>query len=252
MAAVSERKRDERFESHFAPKNPFIVTVNDPDSPVAEEYRKLKATVLRMAPQNGKHYTIAVTSSVSGEGKSLTAINLAVSLAQEMDRRVLLIDGDLRRPSLSEYLGVSVHTGLAQCLRGGVPLSSAIVNTDVPGLELLPAGKAVHNPVEVLSAPRMRLLFGEVERLAPERTVIVDTPPVLPFAETQVMSLLVDGVLFIVKEGESTVQEVRDSLELMEGANVLGIVFNGVTDVTVTNRYYHYYRYYAARRHERS
>ncbi len=252
VAAVPERKRDERLERRSAPKNPCIVTLNDPESPAAEEYRKLKTTVLRLAPQNRKQHTFVVTSSISGEGKSLTAINVAVSMAQDIDQRVLLIDCDLRRPSLSEYLGITVHTGLAQCLREGAPVQSAILKTGVPGLELLPAGKAVRNPVEILSSPRMRSLVNEVKRLAPDRTVIIDTPPVLPFAETQVLSSLADGVLFIVKEGESTVQEVRDSLDLIAGANLLGIVFNGVTDVAMTNRYHHYYRYYAARRHQAS
>lgn len=247
-ARVPEGKHDEEGDRPWTPKNPCVVTLSEPDSPVAEEYRKLKTTVLRTAAQGAQRPTLVVTSSVSGEGKSLTAINFAVSMAQETDHRVLLIDGDLRRPSLSEYLGISPHTGLAHCLREGFPVLSAVVKTHVPGLELLAAGKAVRNPVETLSSHRMRSFFAELKRLAPDRTVIVDTPPVLPFAETQVMSLLADGILFVVKEGESTVQEVRDSLDLLEGGNILGIVFNGVTDVAVTNRYSHYYRYYTARR----
>ncbi len=245
--AAAERRRNGRPASPS--KNPFIVTLNEPDSPVAEEYRKLKTKVLRMVPPERKQHAFAMTSSISSEGKSLTAINFAVSLAQEIGYRVLLIDCDLRRPSLNEYLGIAVRTGLAQCLMENAPVASAIVGTDVPGLELLPAGRAVRNPVELLSSERMRSLVAEVKRIDPERTVIIDTPPVLPFAETQVMSSLVDGVLFVVREGTSTVQEVRDSLELISGANVLGIVFNGTTDVAVSNRYYHYYRYYAARRH---
>lgn len=251
-SAAPERRSGKPAECRVRPKNPFLVTLNDPDSPVAEEYRKLKTKVLRMAPPNRRQQTLVVTSSVSCEGKSLTAINFAVSMAQEVGSRVLLIDCDLRRPSLTEYLGITVPTGLAHCLGENVPVTSAIIKTDVPGLDLLPAGKAMRNPVELLSSPRMRSLIGEVKRLAPERTVIIDTPPVLPFAETQVMSSLADGILFVVKEGASTVEEVRDSLDLIAGANILGIVFNGVTDVAMTNRYYHYYRYYAARRDQAS
>ncbi len=252
LAAASDRKRDERMEYRLAPKNPCIVTLNEPDSPVAEEYRKLKTKVLRLALENTNQSVLVVTSSVSGEGKSLTAINLAVSLSQEMERSVLLVDADLRRPSMSEYLGVTAKMGLSECLHDGIPVQSAIVKTNVPRLSLLPAGKAVHNPVEVLSSPRIRSLFGELKQLAPDRTVIIDTPPALPFAETQVMSAVADGVLFVVKEGATTVQELRDSLELMAGANILGIVFNGATDLSMNNRYYHYYRYYAARRDGKS
>jgi len=246
------RRPDERADPPFVPKNPCIVTLTEPDSPIAEEYRKLKTTVIRLAMQNTKQHALMVTSSVSGEGKSLTAINLAVSLAQDVGMSVLLIDADLRRPNLMEYLGIKVKTGLTECLREGVPVLSAVIKSGIPRLDLLMAGKGVRNPVELLSSPSMRSLFEELKRQAPERSIIIDSPPVLPFAETQVLSSLVDSVLFVVREGATTVQELQDALEIIEGAKVLGIVFNGVTDRTMNNRYYHYYRYYAEQRHQQT
>jgi protein-tyrosine kinase len=98
----------------------------------------------------------------------------------------------------------------------------------------------------------MRSLLEELKRQVPERAIIIDSPPVLPFAETQALSSLVDSVLYVVREGATTVQELQDALEIIEGAKILGIVFNGVTDRTMNNRYYHYYRYYAEQRHQQA
>jgi protein-tyrosine kinase len=235
-------------QPRFIPKNALIVTLTEPESPAAEEYRKLKAMVIKLTQEDSKRTAIMVTSSNSGEGKSLTAINLAISLAQEVTHSVLLIDADLRRPSIAEYLGITAETGLAECLRDGVNVSSAIIDTNVPKLSILPAGKSVTNPVELLSSPKMKSLLPELKRLYPERYIIIDTPPTLPFAESQILSLLVDGVLFVVKEGETTVQDLQDSLDILKGTKILGISFNNV-DVRaqgMNNRYRQYYRYYAS------
>lgn len=230
-----------------APKNPYLVTVTAPDSPAAEEYRKLKTMVIKLTKQDGMQNVIMVTSCTSGEGKSLTSINLAVSLAQDVGHRALLIDADLRRPSLDRYLDINAKLGLSDCLLGGVNPLSAIIGTGIPKLDLLPAGKSVRNPVEVLSSPKMKTLLVELKRSYPDRYVIIDTPPILPFAETQAIGMLSDGVLFIVKEGESTVQDLQDAIEIMHGTRLLGIVFNDATTGGMDNRYRHYYRYYAAK-----
>jgi len=228
------------------PKNPYLVTVTAPDSPAAEEYRKLKTMVIRLMKQDAMKNTIMVTSCTSGEGKSLTSINLAVSLAQDVSHSVLLIDADLRRPSLGQYLGINARIGLSDCLLDGVSTSSAIIGTGIPKLNILSAGKSVRNPVEILSSPKMRTLLGDLKRNHPEQYLIIDTPPILPFAETHVISMLADGVLFVVKEGESTVRDLQDAFQIMHGARLLGIVFNEATTGGMDNRYRHYYRYYTA------
>jgi exopolysaccharide/PEP-CTERM locus tyrosine autokinase len=233
-----------------SPRNSCLVTVAAPDSPVAEEYRKLKAMVIKMTRQKALGNVIMVTSSTSGEGKSLTSINLAVSLAAEVNHRALLVDADLRRSSLAAYLGIEATVGLSDCLSDGVSLSTAITGTTIPQLDLLPAGKGVQNPVELLSSPKMRSLIGELRRRYPEQYVIIDTPPALPFAETQVISTLADSVLFIVKEGESTAQDLQDSMEILQGSRLLGVVFNDVTAVGMHDRYRHYYRYYAEQKRQ--
>jgi protein-tyrosine kinase len=246
-----EKPRVERVTAKtcpVVPKNPCIVTLTEPDSPAAEEYRKMKTTILRFALKHVKRHSLMISSCVSGEGKSLTAINLAISMAQEIDHGVLLIDADLRRPSIAEYLGIPAVPGLAECLRNEVPAASAIIKTDIPGLSLLPGGKGVKNPVEMLSSPMMRSLFGDLMRSATERSIIIDTPPVLPFAETQTIGSLVDGILLVVKEGTITMPELLEALDIVDRTKVLGVIYNDVTDAGRNNRYSHYYRYYAARR----
>jgi len=242
-----EEAADTAWAPTLVPKSPFIVTITEPDSPAAEEYRKLKAAVVKLTAHEVARNAIMITSCTSGEGKSITSINLAVSLAQEMSYSALLIDADLRRPSLTEYLGISAERGLSDCLSDGTAAASAVIRTGIPKLEILPAGKSVRNPVELLSSPKMKLLVSELKRQHPNRYIIIDTPPILPFAETQIMSMLVDGVLLVVKEGVTTGQDMQDSLDLLKGTRVLGITFNEVSAPAANNRYRNYYQYYAAR-----
>jgi len=227
-----------------APSNPYLVTITDPESIAAEEYRKLKAMVIKLTKRDSARNSIMVTSCGSNEGKSVLSINLAVSLAQEVSHRALLIDADLRRPSLAGYLGLDASVGLAECLRDGVDVSSAVVQTGVPKLDLLPAGASVRNPVELLSSPKMKTILGDLKRSYQERYIIIDTPPILSFAETQVLSLLAEQVLLVVREGAVTPQELREAIDILQGTRILGITFNDVSAQSMTKRNRYYQRYY--------
>lgn len=238
-------------ETSWAPLSPYVVTMTAPDSPAAEEYRKLKAMVIKMTKQESSRNSIMVTSCTSSEGKSLLSINLAVSLAQEVGLRALLIDADLRRPSVASYLGIDASTGLVDCLRDGASPSSVIRRTSVPKLDLLPAGQGVRNPVELLSSPKMRSIAEDLRRSYPDRYIIIDTPPILPFAESQIISLLAGGVLLVVREGAVTAAEISEAVNILQGTRILGFVFNDVTGQSMSGRYRHYYRYYAEREQER-
>jgi exopolysaccharide/PEP-CTERM locus tyrosine autokinase len=246
QVAVPSNKTFHFLRPDFVP-NPLLVTLTEPSSPAAEEYRKLKAMVIKLTQQDSRKTVIMVTSSNSGEGKSLTAVNLAISLAQEVNHSALLIDADLRRPSLAAYLDLATGSGLAECLRDGVEASSVIIDTGVPKLGILPAGKSIQNPVELLSSPKMKMLVHELKRQYAEGYIVIDTPPILPFAETQVLSMLADGVLLVVKEGVTTMKDMQDSLDLLKGTRVLGVAFNEVSVAAMSNRHRHYYDYYAAR-----
>lgn len=216
---------------------------------VAEQYRKLKTWLLKLT-KNDFRNLIMITSAVSGEGKSVTAANLAITMAEELNQTVLLVDADLRRPSLQDYLKIGESIGITDCLADGADAGKAIIKTAIPKLSFLGAGRKVKNPAELLSSSRMRELLGELKQRYHDRYVIIDTPPVLPFAETQVLGQLVDGVLFVVREGMTTLVGVSDALESLHGAELLGIVYNDASVGSLMDRYgYSGYGYDRYQRH---
>lgn len=223
--------------------NHRLVTITQPDSPISEEYKKLKSIIIRATKADFLN-TIMVTSAVDNEGKSLTAINLAVSLAQEIDHSILLVDADLRKPLIHEYLGIKPRYGLSEYLTKDMDISEVLIKTGIGNLVLLPAGSRAQNPVELISSEKMRLLVKEIKHRYMDRYVIIDTPPVLPFAETIPLASYVDGIIFVVKEGHAQRKVIKDALNLVKGSNILGVVFNAVTAESLDGYYYHYYKNY--------
>jgi protein-tyrosine kinase len=199
--------------------------------------------ILHITKRQENHNAIMVTSADSGEGKSLTAVNLAIVLAQEYNHTVLLIDADLRRPSLHGYLGLQPTLGLTDCLVDGIDVSQALIKAGTPRLSFLAAGRTAINPAELLSSNKMRSLVHEIKSRYRDRYIIIDTPPVLAFAETHAMSSYVDGILFVVKEGAAS-SSVLAALDILQGSKVLGIVYNNVSAESKSARYSHYYHYY--------
>lgn len=225
----------------------MLVSVNDPQCPAAEEFRKLKQNLVRVTKRDGFQNTILVTSGTSGEGKSVTATNLAISLAQEFDHTVLLIDGDLRRPTCQQLLGLEPEFGLTECLTNGRDVSEALIKTGLGKLTFLPAGKAMQSPGELLASRRMKQILTEMKNRYSDRYIIVDSPPVLPFAETRSLARIVDGVVLVVKEGQVTQYEVRDTVEALSGSNILGAVYNqAAMGVGMGYSGYSPYKYYYA------
>jgi len=223
-------------------ENPLLSTLCDPHSPVSEEYRKLKSVVSAFAQQGEFKNVIMVTSSVSNEGKSITSINLAITLAQEFDHTVLLVDADLRKPSLQEYLGMKPGKGLSDYLNGEADLTGLLINTGIGRLTLLPAGTPLKNPVELFSSQKMRDFIVEIKNRYPERFIIIDTPPLLPFAETRSLGALVDGVLFVIREGQVTPENIQESMNTIDSSKLIGAVYNEATQANLDG-HYHYYRY---------
>lgn len=222
-------------------KNKNLITITQPYSPVAEEYRRLKSMLLRDTKKDFLN-TIMITSAIDGEGKSVTSINLAVTLAQEINHSILLIDSDLRKPMIHEYLGLENKYGLSDYLAGDMDIADVMIKTGIGKLVLIPAGKKVDNPLELLSSNKMKELIKEVKERYRDRYVIIDTPPILSFAEPITIGANVDGIVFVVKEGRAQKKMIEDALSLVKGLNVLGIVFNGVE---ITNMDGHYSRYYS-------
>jgi len=218
--------------------NRLLATVSDPHSAVSEQFRKLKSRVLQQTKGDRLRNILMVTSASTGEGKSLTATNLAISLAQEYDLTVLLVDADLRRPSIHRYLGFEQGIGLSDCLLDGIDIGDAINRTDLGKLTVLTAGREVEKPLELFASKKMQELMAEIKNRYADRYVIIDTPPLLPFAETRSLAHLVDGVVFVIREGATSKECVHEAMEVLKGCPILGVVLNESTAVSPENSYY--------------
>jgi protein-tyrosine kinase len=227
----------------LTPDNPFLVNLHDPHCPTAEEYRKLKSVLVKMTTGATFKNCLMVTSSVPSEGKSLTALNLALSMAQELDHTVLLVDADLRRPSVHRYLNVEQGVGLSEILKGEAGIGEAIIPTGIGKLSIIRAGRLIDNPAELFTSQRTKAVLSELKSRYPDRYIILDTPPVLPFAESRSLAHLVDGVLFVVMERLASQSNVKDALESLKGCPMLGMVYNAAT-VDNNDGRYSYYRGY--------
>ncbi len=224
--------------------HPMLITYRDPRSPISEEFRKLKTSLVTLAREGDARRTLMITSCLSGEGKSVTAINLAITLAREYDHTVLLVDADLRKPSVHKYFRLTPRLGLADCLADGADIGAALIKTGIGRLSILPAGREVENPAELIGSQRMKTLVQEMRRRYTDRIVIFDSPPVLSVAETRALSTLVDGILFVVKEGMVSRTHVLDALGAIQDKKVLGIVYNHIENESLKGRYHYYYHGY--------
>ncbi len=224
------------------PSNPLLVINEGAIKGVAEEYGKLKSLIFELTRQEEFQNTLLVTSALPAAGKTLTAVNLALTLANEYDHTVLLVDTDLRKPTVHEYLGFTPEKGLIHCLTENYPLEKALIRTGIGKLVVLPAGGSVADPAELLSSNRMRTLIAELKARYPDRYVIFDTTPVLPFAESAALGTLVDGILFVVRERQTRADQLKESLEMLSSSNLLGIIYNDAD--TGSRMSQHRYRYY--------
>lgn len=224
----------------------MLVSMNDIVSPAAEEFRKLKQHLVRITKREGFQNTILITSGTSGEGKSVTSTNLAISLAQEFDHTVLLVDADLRRPTCHNLLCLDNQYGLSDCLMEGTDISKGMIRTGIGKLSFLPAGTPMANPGELLASKRMAAVLKEMKERYTDRYVIIDTPPVLPFAESRTLARLADMVVLVVKEGRLSKYELRETMDALSGANIAGAVYSQASQSASSNRYSGYgnYQYY--------
>lgn len=217
-----------------------IVSITDPAGLAAEEYRKLRARIFQGTKMNFLN-TIMVTSSQAGEGKTITAINLAVTIAQELDLTVLLIDADLRKPRIHSYLNLNPSHGLSDYLTSNMDLSEVLIKTGIGKLALLPAGSSPHNPAELIASERMRGLVREVKQRYQDRYIIIDSAPLLMAADALSLCNYVDGLLFVVQAARTSPTVATQALSLVKGYNVLGTVFNDVPKYLAQNLYPYYY-----------
>ncbi|VAW65784.1 Tyrosine-protein kinase [hydrothermal vent metagenome] len=200
--------------------------ITEQQNSISDAYRILRTQVLQRL--NEKNWnTLAITSPGSGAGKSLTAINLAISLAREIDNTVLLIDANLRSPKLDKYFDFHSEYGLSDYLLQDKPLSEMLVNPEgISRFVLLPAGRAIANSSEMLSSPKMQRLVEEVKHRYPSRIVIFDLPPILESSDTLAFIPNADTTLVVIEEGCTQEADLKQAFELLQGNEVIGTVLN--------------------------
>jgi len=219
-------------------KNHQLITSNL-TSRVAESYRVLR-TNIQFTSLDKPIKTILFTSTAPGEGKSTTTANLAIAFAQA-GKKVLLIDADLRRPTLHRVFRISNPLGLSNLLLQNVATDMALRDVGVPNLRLITSGPIPPNPSEILGGTRMKALLSSFGDLFDY--ILIDSPPTLAVTDSSILSSLVDGVVLVVEaEGVSKEKALKAKHQLVAvKANILGVVLNGVANSSQEDDYYYYY-----------
>ena len=209
-----------------------MITPDAPRSKVAEEYRRIKRPLLMNIDGEGAARVknpnlIMVTSALPGEGKTFSAINLAISIAMEQDKTVLFVDADVSKASAGRLLGVPRDSlGLIDVLEQGTPLRNVLYHTDMPKLRVLPAGTVHERSTELLASESMRALMADLSRRYSDRVIVFDSPPLLPTTEANVLANLMGQIVFVVAAEQTGQGAVTEALNHIEGDKVVGLVLN--------------------------
>jgi len=244
---ISEASRIERraivfrqFQTAEASRLPGsrLVCLVGKGSPAAEAFRLLKVR-LRHLRKDRPLKKLLITSTVPQEGKSFAAANLACTLASGLQESVLLLGGDLRRPSLPELFGVTVNLGICDYLRGERSLTSHIYHLEGPGIWFLPAGRGQDDPLELIQSTRFQLLMGQLGEWFD--WIIIDSPPMLPLADTTALARLADGILLVTRRGVTEKKKLKKGLEAFESNKIVGALLNSSN--SANDKDYYYYRH---------
>ena len=237
--APEERPVFTSIDATILPGSSRLVTLTDPSGLGAEKFRVL-ATRLKNMQQKRPLKRLLITSSIVQEGKSLVSSNLAITLARHELQRVLLIDGDLRKPVLANRFGVTGRPGLSEFLNGDRPAEEFIYQLESLGVALMPAGVVPENPLELLQGPKLRSMLTRMSTLFD--WIIIDSPPLVPVADANVWGRVTDGMLLVTRQGVTERKMLEKGLKPLDNPALLGVVFNGSTDS------HHHYYYYSRER----
>ena len=217
-----------------------LIFHTDPTGPGAERYRLLRIR-LQAIRAEAPVKTVLITSPGPQEGKSTLALNLAAALSEKKNQSVLLLEGDLRCPSLARELGLKLPSGLTQCSRSDAALQSVIWKIEPLGFHLLPCGKSIKNPVEILNSE----WFAEAtEKLASSFDwILIDSPPAIPVVDTLSLKARADATLIVARAGRTQQSAIEDAVRILGQDHILGIVLNAVEKFD--RGYDEYYRHYA-------
>lgn len=248
IAVLEERAAHEKLDL-VRLKAAGLITPEAERSQIAEEFRMIKRPLLKNAFGQGAALVengnlIMVSSGFPNEGKTFTSINLALSIASELDHTVLLIDADVARPAVTSYFGIEAGPGLVDYLLGEEPdLSTLLIKTDIPKLTLLPAGKRHHHSTELLASESMRNLLEELSVRYPDRVIIFDSPPLLVTTEASVLASLVGQIVIVVESEKTTQAALKEALSLLDPDKSIGLVLNKSRQ-PFGSEYGAYYGYY--------
>jgi capsular exopolysaccharide synthesis family protein len=213
---------------------PRLVAITHPHSTYCEEYRSLRTHVLHKS-QKRKLQSIVVASVNPSEGKSVTALNLSWLLAQTDGVRALVIDSDLRMPSLADYLGIETNKGLSDILAGKSGLKDSIIRLEPSGLHLLPGGEARSDVAELISGPKFKEILREVREMFDY--IIIDAPPLGIFTDATVLINQADGAMLVVRANHTRYSDVDRIMETLPRERMLGVVLNQSEDVLQESHY---------------
>jgi capsular exopolysaccharide synthesis family protein len=229
------------YDVSAARVEPHLVAITQPRSAYCEQFRSLRTRILQ-AGEREQMRTFVITSATMGEGKTVTALNLAWLLAQTEGVRALVIDSDLRQPCATEYLAIDAPRGLSEVLGGELSLQDAIVRLDPAGLYLLPGGQPRDDVAELLSGPTYAGVIAEARRMFD--FIIIDAPPLGIFTDANVLINRADGALMVVRAGKTRYALVDKLLETLPRERMLGVVLNRADENLEANSYYYQQRYY--------
>jgi exopolysaccharide/PEP-CTERM locus tyrosine autokinase len=216
-----------------------------PDGPVtamSEEFRLLKRDLLAQLGNDPRGNRILICSAHSGEGKSFCAINLALSLAAEKDREILLIDADFGKPAIPETLGLMSGHGLMDALADpSIAIETCVIRTDIPSLAVLPAGQRSNNDTEYLASARTEALLNRLTEGRPDRVILFDSPPLLAASAGAVLASHAAVALLVVRADQTSESALRDAAGMLKGAGQVQLLLNGVTFSASGRRFGSYY-----------
>jgi capsular exopolysaccharide synthesis family protein len=216
--------------------NSRLVAIGEEESLGAEKFRFL-AVRLRQLRQSRTMKKVLITSTIPQEGKSTVAANLACTLARRKPHKTLLLEGDLRRPTVAQKFGLRNVPRLSECLRGESE-SMNIYRLEALGLWVLPAGSAPENPLELMQSGRLSSLMDRLTSWFD--WIVIDSPPVLPLADTSIWARLADGILLVTRKSVTEKQQLLRGLEALERSKLLGALVNGSTDAAHSDYYQRY------------
>lgn len=221
-------------------EEPPLLTV-PPNSLAEEEFRKLKTQIFHRMP-NPPH-SILITSAAPGEGKTTVAVNLAMAISNEIHRKAILIDGDLRKPSI-RLKKTRDAKGLSNFLSDGTPLSEILTNSQRENLRIIMAGSSTDKPLELIGSRRMGELLKSLGESGENTYILIDSPPIISTTEPTVFSKIVDGIILVVRADRLPRESIQRAVKSIDRQKIIGVVFNGV-DLKPSSYYSkYYYKYY--------